>query len=371
MRIKFFLAGDVMTGRGIDQILPHPSHPRIYEPFMGDAREYVALAEDASGKIDYPVAFDYIWGDALSELKKARPDLRIINLETTITKSENYLPKGINYRMNPENIEVLKILGADACVLANNHILDWGSEGLLDTIGVLREHRIQTVGAGIDAEEAKEPAIFHLEKGKVITLAYAHISSGVLVKQQAEENRPGLNFLTELSEKEIAEIRKEISDVKQKEDFVVLSIHWGPNWGYRITEAFIRFAHQLIDAAGVDLVFGHSSHHFKGFEIYRNKLILYGAGDFINDYEGIKGYEEFRDDLTLMYFPEIDLEEKSLIVLTVVPMQIRKLQLISPRPADIDWSLNVLQRESRFEGQLIKTNDRRIVYDKTCCASSG
>lgn len=364
MRIKLFLAGDVMTGRGIDQILPHPGDPGIHEPLIQDAREYVAFAESVSGKIDYPTSFDYLWGEALHELKETCPALKIINLETTITRSDHYFPKGINYRMNPENAEILKILGADVCVLANNHMLDWGNEGLIETIDVLRKHGIQPVGAGRDGEEAKRPAIFDLGMGKGIIFAYAHISSGVSFEEQAGENAPGINVLSGLSEREIIEIKRIVSAVRQKEDLVIFSVHWGPNWGYEIPKVFINFAHRLIDTAGIDLVFGHSSHHFKGFEVYKGKLILYGAGDFINDYEGIGGYEEFRDDLTLMYFPEIDMETKSLVGLTVVPMQIKKLQLVSPQPADIDWSLDVLRREGRFEGQLVKMDNRRIVYNK-------
>ncbi len=85
--IKIFLCGDVMTGRGIDQILPHPSNPVIYEPYVRDARRYVELAEMANGEISRPVSFSHIWGAALHELKRVSPDLRIINLETSITAS--------------------------------------------------------------------------------------------------------------------------------------------------------------------------------------------------------------------------------------------------------------------------------------------
>jgi poly-gamma-glutamate synthesis protein (capsule biosynthesis protein) len=358
MGIKIFLAGDVMTGRGIDQILPFPSPPRIYEPFIIDAREYVALAEKVSGEINYPVSFDYIWGDALLEMKKAGPDLRVVNLETTITKSEQYLPKGINYRMNPQNIEVLKVLGVDACALANNHILDWGEESLLETITVLENNRIKPVGAGKNVNEAKKPAIFNLQEGNIFIFAYAHPSSGVPLQWQAKENRPGVNLLPDLSENEIMEIKNEVAAVKQTEDFVIFSIHWGPNWGYRISKDFSDFARRLIDSAGVDLVFGHSSHHFKGFEIYKDRLIVYGAGDFINDYEGIEGYEEFRSDLTLMYFPEIDLETKQLVSLTLVPLQIKNFRLTYPSQEDIDWVLKVLQRESRVGEKAIQRDGR-------------
>jgi poly-gamma-glutamate synthesis protein (capsule biosynthesis protein) len=83
--IKLFLAGDVMTGRGIDQILPHPCEPQIYENNLRSALEYVALAERASGTMRRPVRYDYIWGEALGELSRRKPHVRIVNLETAVT----------------------------------------------------------------------------------------------------------------------------------------------------------------------------------------------------------------------------------------------------------------------------------------------
>jgi poly-gamma-glutamate capsule biosynthesis protein CapA/YwtB (metallophosphatase superfamily) len=102
--VLLFLCGDVMVGRGIDQILPHPSDPRLHEPAVRTALEYDRLAEAVSGPIPRAVPPDYVWGEALPELARLRPAARIINLETSVTKSAAYLPKGINYRMNPENV---------------------------------------------------------------------------------------------------------------------------------------------------------------------------------------------------------------------------------------------------------------------------
>jgi len=124
--MRLFLCGDVMTGRGIDQALPNPVNPVLYEPCVRDAREYVALAEKAHGSISCPLSFDYIWDDALAELDRAGVDFRIVNLETAITSAETPWPdKGINYRMHPQNIGCLSAARIDACALANNHVLDW------------------------------------------------------------------------------------------------------------------------------------------------------------------------------------------------------------------------------------------------------
>lgn len=100
--LKLFLAGDVMTGRGIDQILPHPSEPQLFEPWVQSAQEYVALAERRHGPIVRPVDVAYVWGAALAELHRAQPAVRIVNLETAVTSSDDAWPdKGIHYRMNP------------------------------------------------------------------------------------------------------------------------------------------------------------------------------------------------------------------------------------------------------------------------------
>src|SRR6266566_4697170 len=82
--VRLFLCGDVMTGRGIDQALPHPVDPALHEPYIRDARNYVDLAESAHGPIPRPVELSYIWGEALQELERAAVDLRIVNLETAM-----------------------------------------------------------------------------------------------------------------------------------------------------------------------------------------------------------------------------------------------------------------------------------------------
>ena len=158
--MRLFLYGDVMTGRGIDQALPHPVNPTLYEPYVRDAREYVQLAEKAHGPIPRPLSFDYIWGDALREIERPEVDLRIANLETAVTSAETPWPgKGIHYRMHPQNIGCLSAAHISACSLANNHVLDWGYDGLSETLQTLNAAGIAYSGAGNDADEAMQPAV--------------------------------------------------------------------------------------------------------------------------------------------------------------------------------------------------------------------
>lgn len=287
--IVLFLCGDIMTGRGIDQILPHPGDPRLHEPYMKDARDYVTLGEQASGPIPRAVDPAYPWGEALAELGRVRPDARIGNLETAVTaRGEPSREKGIHYRMHPANAPCLAALGLDAFSLANNHVLDWGRPGLLDTLESLAKTGIRTAGAGRDRAEAEAPVVVEVPgKGRVLLLAFGHPSSGIPRGWAATDERPGVNLLPDLSSRTAERIGERVQALKRAGDVVVASIHWGENWGYRIPEDHRTFAHRLIEA-GVDMIHGHSSHHPMGIEVHQGRPVLYGCGDFLNDYEGIQ-----------------------------------------------------------------------------------
>jgi poly-gamma-glutamate synthesis protein (capsule biosynthesis protein) len=340
--ICLFLCGDVMTGRGVDQVLPYPVPPVLYESYVQDARDYVQLAEATNGPIPRPVDFAYIWGDALEELQRAQTDVRIINLETSITCNEEAWPdKGINYRMNPKNVASITAARIDCCCLANNHVLDWRCKGLVETLETLDAACVFHAGAGRDAAQAAAPAMFDLaDKGRVLVFAFGSTSSGIPWEWGATESRPGVNLLRDLSEDTARRTAAKIRSYKRPGDVVVVSIHWGGNWGYDISDGQIDFAHRLIDE-GVDVVHGHSSHHVKGVEVYRERLILYGCGDFITDYEGITGYEEFRSDLALMYLVKVDGQGR-LVGVRLVPMQSRRFRLNRVSRADAQWLCNLL-----------------------------
>jgi poly-gamma-glutamate capsule biosynthesis protein CapA/YwtB (metallophosphatase superfamily) len=171
-----------------------------------------------------------------------------------------------------------------------------------------------------------------------------------------------LNLLPDLSEHTVSRIAERISGLKRKGDCVVASIHWGGNWGYKILNAHREFAHRLIDLAHVDVVHGHSSHHPKGIEVYQGKPIIYGCGDFLNDYEGISGYEEFRGDLSLMYFVTLDPATGELADLMMLPMQIKRFRLNHASPKDALWLQQEVDRESRLLGARVELvdSDRRL-----------
>ncbi len=352
--VTLFLCGDVMTGRGVDQILPHPSDPRLHESYVKDARDYLSLAERASGKVSVPVDYPYIWGDAIAELERRKPDLRIVNLETSITTRDQPAPKGINYRMHPANAAVISAAAIDCCVLANNHVLDWGRAGCTDTVDTLRRIGVKTAGAGRDQTEAAAPALLTTREGRVLVFGFGSVTSGIPASWAAEAARPGVNLLPDLSSSSVARVQQQVRAVRRDNDVVVASIHWGGNWGYSIPPEQRDFARRLIDEAGVDVVHGHSSHHAKGIELYRGKPILYGCGDFINDYEGIGGRERYRGDLALMYFPVVDVATRKLVRLEMTLMRTQRLRLTRASKRDAEWMHDTLSREGRRLGTTVE-----------------
>lgn len=344
---RLFLCGDVMTGRGIDQILPHPSQAEIYESWVRDARQYVALAEQRNGTIIQPVDYSYIWGDALAVLERFAPAVRIINLETAVTRSDDYWPgKGINYRMHPDNTACIGAAGIDCCSLANNHVLDWGYRGLTETLASLDSQGIEAVGAGENLGQARHMSCINLPSGsRVYVTALGSTSSGIPEDWSATPKRPGVYLVNELYKEWLPDLAARIEAHKRPGDIVVCSVHWGGNWGYAIPATRRRLAQQLIDQAGVDIVHGHSSHHPLGIEVYKGKLILYGCGDFINDYEGISGHEEYRPDLRLMYLVGFDGKLGHLAQLQLVPMRAKRFQLHRAEEQDRLWIRELLDRE--------------------------
>jgi poly-gamma-glutamate synthesis protein (capsule biosynthesis protein) len=351
-----------MTGRGIDQILPFPSEPTLHESALRSATSYVELAERLNGPIAQPVDFAYIWGDALDEIRLRAPDLRLVNLETSITESERHFPKGINYRMHPANVSCLVAAGIDCCALANNHVVDWGTAGLLETITTLRHAGIATAGAGRTASEAAAPAVIEPPNGRrVLVFGFGSVTSGIPPSWAASTVRPGVNLLADLSQRTAERVASHMATYRQEHDLVIVSLHWGDNWGYAIPDAQQQFARHLIDAGVADVIHGHSCHHAKGMEVYKGRLVLYGCGDFINDYEGIGGYEHYRPDLALAYFADIDDTSGNLTRLEMVAFQSDRFRLRRAGKEDAKWLQRVLTRECRRWESYVQLDDDRIL----------
>src|SRR5260370_37096071 len=223
--------------------------------------------------------------------------------------------------MHAENIGCLSAAHISVCALANNHVLDWGYDGLSETLQSLDAADIKHSGAGKDANEAMQPAVLNATgKGRVLLFSFGSRTSGIPQDWRATSISPGVNLLDDLSEATAARLADQMRVHQRTGDLMIASIHWGSNWGYEIPRDQIAFAHRLIEE-GIAIVHGHSSHHVKAIELFKGCLVLHGSGDFLTDYEGISGYEMFRGDLALMYLIELDSGSGELIAARLVPMR--------------------------------------------------
>jgi poly-gamma-glutamate synthesis protein (capsule biosynthesis protein) len=284
-----------------------------------------------------------------------------MNLETSVTRSEHLAPrKAIHYRMNPANLEALVVAGVDVWTLANNHVLDHGTTGLHETLHTLHAAGLRTAGAGRDEEEARRPVLRRSPAGTVVVAAFAHVSSGVPLGWAAMPRRPGVALLPDLSDTTADAVSARLREAGGATALRVVSLHWGGNWGHHVPREHRRFARRLVDG-GVHVVHGHSSHHPRPLEIYRGAVILYGCGDLVNDYEGIGGYEGFRDDLRLLHLVRLSSTTGGVRAVTMVPFQARRLSLWHADPGDVAWLVDSLEGPcARLGTHLARTSEGTI-----------
>jgi len=352
--LRLFLCGDVMIGRGVDEILPHPCSPELFESYLRDARDYVGLAEEVSGPIRRPVDFEYVWGDALPALADEGCAARIANVETSITSDGEPWPgKGIHYRMHPDNVPCLTAARIDVAVLGNNHALDWGRAGLVETLEALHRAGMTTAGVGMTAAQAAAPACVEVAGGgRVVVFALGATCSGVPESWAATADGPGLAVLERCSLEEAGRLAERAARARRPGDAVVVSLHWGSNWGDEVEPEHVRFAHALVEG-GVDVVYAHSSHHPRAIEVHAGKLVLYGCGDFVNDYEGIGGHEDVRPELVLAYLPRFDASTGRLLDLRMLPFRTHRMRLERASRDDAAWLAARLTRVSRRFGTCV------------------
>lgn len=358
--VTLVLAGDVMMGRGIDQVMPEPLSPVLYEFWVHDAREYLRLAESINGAIRTPVSMDYIWGEALKEMENLRADARIVNLETAVTRGGTPSPaKRIHYRMNPAHVGCLTAARIDACSLANNHVLDWGERGLADTIATLHAAGMKTAGAGADLRQAQAPAIVPLRHGgRLLLFALATPTSGVPPQWQARSGQAGIALLPRLDDDAAQALAERVRQHRCAGDVAVISLHWGENWVDEVPAEQRWFASRLIGLGAADVVHGHSSHHPLPMEVIEGKLVLHGCGDLVNDYEGIPPQGNRRSDLGCLYGVTLDVATGRLVRLEIVPLQLRRFRLSHPQPSATQQLYGTLSQECLAMGTRLDIGEK-------------
>ncbi|WP_028982448.1 CapA family protein [Sporocytophaga myxococcoides] len=307
--------------------------------FMGD----VMIGRNVNLKISES-GYEYPWGDVLPLLRQE--GVNIINLEAAITTSKRPVNKVFNFKADPDKINTLKVANIHVANIANNHIGDYGIDGLEETIRILDHHSIGHAGAGINIAQAKKPIIIKENNIKI----------GIIGCTDNEPSwranlHPGTFFITvddpEELESEVVKLRSEV-------DVLIISIHWGPNMEIEPNKRQIEFAHRLIDL-GVDIIHGHSAHIFQGIEIYKGKIILYDTGDFIDDYVV---NELLRNDRSFLF--ECIIKNKKLSEFKLRPVIIQNMQVCLAIGHNKEYAIARMQYLSSVFGTRI-TDEGEVV----------
>lgn len=302
--MKIALMGDVMLGRLVNE----------------------ALEEEAPA---------YPWGNTLSLLDCA--DLRICNLECVLSDSGNPWsnpPKVFHFRSDEKNIKTLQAANIDIVSIANNHVLDYEYEAMERMTALLDRHQIFHAGAGNNLVEATKPAICEINGQKIACIAFTDNEPD----WAAEFKKPGVLYApTNIDDKRMQAILDQIELLRPEVDFLIVSAHWGGNWGYTPPKEHSLLAHALIDS-GADLIFGHSCHVFRGIEIYKKCPIIYSAGDFIDDYA----------------IDEIERNDESFIFLLDISHSHRKMYLYPTCIEQFQVNLAPIHRQKRILSQMQK-----------------
>ena len=285
--MKLVCIGDVMLGRLVNQIL----------------------------KRKLP---EYPWGDTLTVLRQA--DCFICNLECVVSdrgRPWGLTPKAFHFRSDAKNVTVLTVAGITAVSVANNHTLDFEYDAMFDMLRILDGAGIRHAGAGADLGQASQPALLQIRDARIGLVAFTDNEPN----WEATNLSPGVFYVPINPHDARAEKLLEIvRHSKGEVDLLVVSAHWGGNWGYSPPSSHREFAHLMIDA-GADVIFGHSCHVVRGVEIYHKRPIIYSAGNFVDDY-AVDEIE--RNDRSLIFMLETD--AGGMARLRLYPTVIRRYQ---------------------------------------------
>lgn len=320
------LIGDVMLGRLVDDFLESTNDPC------------------------------YVWGNTREVIQEC--DLAICNLECVIADSGtpwNETPKVFHFRSHAKYVDSLTCAGIDTVTLANNHSLDYGYTAFNDMLSSLKKAHIHYAGAGSSSTEATRPVILKVGDIHVGLLSF----TDDMREWAAANDKPGIYYVPlKPSSAEWRGLFKNIRQAKTKCDFLIVSPHWGPNFGYEVEPIYVSWAHSIIKA-GADMVFGHSGHIPRGIEIYKQKPIIYSAGDFIDDY-AIS--EEEPNDEGFIYI--LELEGTTPVALQIHPIVIARFQASFAGRRAPRIAARVLQLSENFGTSGLFNNDTHIVTIK-------
>ena len=294
--------------------------------------------------------YSYPWGNVLPLFKNT--DINIINLEAALTNSNKKVSKTFNFKATPDRIKTL----TEACItvtnLANNHVLDFSEEGLIETIQTLNEADIKYAGAGMNEAAAEKPVILTKKNNTLGVLGFTDNESG----WKAGTSTSGVNYIDISNDEDCNKALMAIAKLRKKTDLVIVSIHWGPNMKESPEWYFIDFAHAMIDH-GADIIHGHSAHNFQGIEVYKHKLILYDTGDFVDDY-AVDPY--LRNNHS--FFFKVEVSKQRIEKLVLIPVLISKYRVNLATGEDYKWSIERMQQLSAKFGTKISDKGEVLLF---------
>jgi hypothetical protein len=311
--------------------------------FVGD----ILLANEAEKHI-HKKGVDYPFWKIKEEL--LRYDFIFANMESPITtRGVPVTKKPYVFRVRPADAVCLTDLKIDAVSISNNHLMDYGVDGMADTITTLDRLNIRHTGGGRNLAESRRPAILKYGSTNIIILAYCNRPPS---DYYATDRGPGIAPL------DISIIRDDIATYKLKDNIVVISVHWGIEQTHEPRSEQVKLARQIIDS-GADAVVGHHPHWPQGIEIYRKKPIIYSLGNFINGY--INPVE--RDNIAVgFYYHGSRLERIKVIPLAGRNRQIRfQPYVLAGKQADI--FLGMIQGLSKKFGTTIEVSGGYGIID--------
>jgi poly-gamma-glutamate synthesis protein (capsule biosynthesis protein) len=262
-------------------------------------------------------------------------DLTMGNLEAPFTDRGRPFPKKFTFRVPPLFVTGLLGAGFDLVTLANNHILDFGLQGLYDTITLLDSVGIGYCGAGQDKTQALAGRIIEREGWRVGFLAYSltYPEAFWATKQRGGTAYPNMRAMKE-----------EIEDLKMRSDLIVVSFHWGEELR-EDPKAYQRYYAQQVIDFGADLVVGHHPHILQGIEYYKERLIAYSLGNFVfGSYS-----QRARESIILRIY----IDRKGLLFAEVVPISVYNFHVqFQPRQLDGDLKTRLINHMNKISQPL-------------------
>jgi poly-gamma-glutamate synthesis protein (capsule biosynthesis protein) len=269
---------------------------RIVLNFAGDCTLAGHFETFVGDRMDYPFDKMKWFGEA---------DVSMVNLENPITMRGQKVPKEFNFRMHPAFCQVLLNGGVDVVTLANNHVMDYGDQGVFDTVHYLDSVGIKHVGAGANLNEARKSVIISVKGKKIGFLAYFGGGLYAATAKRAGTAPRKENLIVE----DVRKLRNEV-------DFVVVNFHWSEEMRNFPNEEQQRLAHRTIDA-GADLIIGHHPHVLQGIEKYRHGIIAHSLGNFIFGGNSRREYDTIVLQITI---------QAEQVIPTVIPIHVHEWQ---------------------------------------------